>query len=324
MQVLTSFHAIDEAFQQPALQGHRSVVTIGSFDGLHLGHQYIINELVQWARQSESLACVMTFREHPRTYMTGVEQQRILSLDHKLALLEELEVDLTLLVQFDEQLQNTDAARFCSELLVQRCHARGLLVGHNNRIGRGREGTPERLRDELGPAAGLEVRISDAVQVAGHSLSSSAIREHIESGDFHWSRKMLGRPYTIRGVVQPGRRLGRTIGFPTLNLALDGLVHPPLGVYGVRARIDRGEWMQGAANIGLRPTVEQDRQIALLEVHVLAEDSHPLPEGEVAGQQLEVEPCFFVRPEMRFAGIEDLRDQISRDLTLVRSRFTHA
>lgn len=298
--------------QGARLRDLRPVVSVGSFDGVHLGHQYLLNELVEWARREHAPAVVVTFRRHPRAITLGRDMPSLNSPEHKLRLLFKSGIDAVVMVDFDESVRNLSAERFLVDVIKNDLNARGMLVGFNNRIGKDGEGTFDRLR-ELGLQHGVEVRQGDPVTVSGQAMSSSAIRSHVAAGDFLWARKLLGRPYSIGGLVQHGDKRGRTIGFPTANLPLEGLAYPPLGVYGVRVKVD-GTWHLGAANIGTRPTVDPARRAPLLEVHLLDFD------GDLYGRELEVEFLFHVRPEQKFAGLDQLKQQLALDVAEIRSR----
>jgi len=303
-----------EAFRRDGarLRELRPVVSVGSFDGVHLGHQYLLNELVEWARREHAPALVLTFRRHPRAVMFGRDMPSLNSPEQKLRLLFKSGIDGVVMVDFDESVRNLTAERFMAEVVKQTFNARGMLIGFNNRIGKDGEGTCERL-SELGANLGIEVRQGEPVAVAGDALSSSAIRKHVSEGDFLWARKLLGRPWSIGGVVQRGSRRGQALGYPTVNMPLEGLAHPPLGVYGVRVKIDRA-WHLGAANIGTRPTVDPTRKTPLLEVHVLDF------EGDLYGRELEVEFLFHARPERKFENIEALKQQLAHDVAEIRRR----
>lgn len=305
-----TFESFDEFAQQGArFSASRPVVSVGSFDGVHLGHQYILNELVEWARREHAPAVVVTFRTHPREVMTGIEMPSLNSPEHKLRLLSKAGVDVIIMVEFDERLQKMTARQFMEQCIQG---ARGMLVGFNNRIGKDGEGTFDVLRG-IGHELGIEVRQSERIEVSGEAMSSSAIRKHVATGDFLWARKMLGRPFSIVGTVLKGDARGGKIGFPTANLALRKLAHPPQGVYGVRVKHD-GRWHLGAANIGTRPTVDPGRVEPLLEIHVLDFD------GDLYGQEIEVEFLFRVREEKKFSGLEELKAQLARDVKAIREQ----
>ncbi len=291
----------------------RPVVSVGSFDGVHLGHQYLLAELIEWARREHAPAVVVTFRKHPREYMLNIEIPSLNTPEHKQRLLSKAGVDAILMLDFDEKLREMTAEQFMRRCIKQQVGARGMLVGFNNRIGKDGEGTCEVLR-EIGGRIGVDVREAERIEVSGEAMSSSAIRKHVANGDFLWARKMLGRAYAIVGKVIEGEARGRGIGFPTANIPLKGLAFPPLGVYGVRVRIE-GERYLGAANIGTRPTVDPERREPLLEVHVLDFA------GDLYGQELEVEFLFHVRNEQRFNNLDELKAQLQKDVQQIRQRM---
>jgi riboflavin kinase / FMN adenylyltransferase len=310
VQVYKSFD--DFRSHAPRLVEARPIVSVGSFDGVHLGHQYLLAELVEWARREQAPAVVVTFRRHPREYMLNIEIPSLNTAEHKVKLLKKAGVDAIVLLDFDETLRQLTAEQFMIQCIRDCIGTRAMLVGFNNRIGKDGEGTFEVLR-EIGGRIGIEVREGERIEVSGDAMSSSAIRKHIANGDFLWARKMLGRPYSIAGVVQHGDRRGRTIGFPTANIGLKGLAYPPLGVYGVRVKIME-QWHIGAANIGTRPTVDPKRRDPLLEVHVLDFA------GDLYGKEIDVEFLFHVRPERKFAGLDELKSQLGSDIAEIRRR----
>jgi riboflavin kinase/FMN adenylyltransferase len=298
--------------QAPRLVEARPVVSVGSFDGVHLGHQYLLAELIEWARREHAPAVVVTFRRHPREYMLNIEIPSLNTAEHKGRLLRKAGVDAVVMLDFDENLRQLTARQFMSDCIKNMLGARAMLVGFNNRIGKDGEGTFPVLR-EIGQDIGIDVREGERIEVSGEAMSSSAIRKHVANGDFLWARKMLGRPYSLVGAVIEGDKRGRTIGFPTANIALKGLAYPPQGVYGVRTKID-WTWHLGAANIGTRPTVDPDRHDPLLEVHVLDFDA------DLYGKEIEVEFLFHVRGERKFDGIDELKAQLEADVQVIRRR----
>ncbi|MEZ5993924.1 MAG: riboflavin biosynthesis protein RibF [Planctomycetota bacterium] len=307
------FGSFDEFFSDaPRLVEARPVVSVGSFDGVHLGHQYLLAELIEWARREHAPAVVITFRRHPREYMLNIEIPSLNTPEHKARLLSKAGVDAVVMLDFDENLRQLSAGQFMSDCIKQKVGARAMLVGFNNRIGKDGEGTFEVLR-EIGREIDIEVREGERVEVSGEAMSSSAIRKHVANGDFLWARKMLGRPYSLVGIVQEGDKRGRTIGFPTANIALKGLGYPPQGVYGVRTKFE-GTWYLGAANIGTRPTVDPNRREPLLEVHVLDFD------GDLYGKEIEVEFLFHVRGEKKFNSLDELKEQLQKDVGEIRQR----
>ncbi|MDC1142479.1 bifunctional riboflavin kinase/FAD synthetase [Planctomycetota bacterium] len=304
-----TFESFD-AFAESSARAQRPVVSVGSFDGVHLGHKFLLNELIEWARREHAPAVVITFRRHPREVMTGREIPSLNTPEHKCLLLKGVGIDYVVMVEFTEDLQTMTAQEFLEQVVIDKLNARGMLVGFNNRIGKGGEGTVDVLQHHA-KGHDLEVREAERIEVSGQAMSSSAIRKHVQNGDFLWARKMLGRPYSIIGPVIHGNQRGRTIGFPTANIALKKMAFPPLGVYGVRVRLDTGNYL-GAANIGTRPTVDPDRVEPLLEVHVIDF------EGDLYGQEIEIEFLFYVRGEQKFNGIDELTFQLQADIKAIQ------
>jgi riboflavin kinase/FMN adenylyltransferase len=310
---MSTFTSFEQFAQDGAkIAQARPVVTVGSFDGLHLGHIYLIDELIELARREQAPSVVVTFSMHPREFITRQPMPALTSPEHKRKLLLAHGVDAVLLMDFNSELQKLSAAEFLKRCVLGSLNARALLVGYNNRIGKDGEGTFPVLK-ALGEQQGLRVIEAERVEVSGHAMSSSAIRQHVQNGDFLWARKMLGRPYSIVGCVQKGDQRGRTIGFPTANISLAGLATPPRGVYGVRVWLDAKAHL-GAANIGVRPTVDAARTDALLEVHVLDFN------GDLYGREVEVEFLFRVRDERKFDSLQSLKEQLAADVAEIRKR----
>jgi len=307
------FGSFDEFHRDaPRLVEARPVVSVGSFDGVHLGHQYLLAELIEWARREHAPAVVVTFRRHPREYMLNIEIPSLNTAEHKARLLSKAGVDAVVMLDFDENLRQLTAEQFMSRCIKQQVGARAMLVGFNNRIGKDGEGTFPVLR-EIGKGIDIDVREGERIEVSGEAMSSSAIRKHVANGDFLWARKMLGRPYSLVGAVIEGDKRGRTIGFPTANIALKGLAYPPQGVYGARCKLN-GSWRLGAVNIGTRPTVDPERVEPLLEVHVLDFD------GDLYGKEIEVEFLFHVRGEKKFHSLDELKQQLQKDVGEIHRR----
>lgn len=289
-----------------------SVVTIGVFDGLHLGHQTILDRLVAAARRRALPSVCVTFGTHPKAVLLGEAPRPILSLEHRLDLLELAGVDHVLVLDFDKQLAAVEADTFVEQLLVRGLGVRELVIGHDTAIGRHRRGDAGFLA-----AAGLRfgfktVAIGEVI-VDGLATSSTAVRRAIAAGELVTARRMLGRPVALKGTVVQGDGRGSTIGFPTANLEVTSAAFPPLGVYAVTASVDGGEPLPAVMNYGLRPTFRQDESHAVFEVHVL---DHP---GlELYGRPMEVELHRFLRREKRFDDPAELVAQIGRDAEQAR------
>lgn len=305
----------------PAPPAGGSVVSVGVFDGVHLGHQAILAENVAHAAALGATPTVVTFRHHPKAVLLGHAPRTLTSLEHRLELFRSAGILHTVALTFDEELKNVPAETFAREFLGGRLGARRFVLGFDSKFGRGREGTPERLREW-----GLDVVVVPKVLVSDRPVSSTAIREAVELGDLAGAARMLGRPVAVYGDVVPGDGRGREIGFPTANLDLHHELHPPPGVYACRARVVRrgsedtdGEVKRFPAvtNVGFRPTFTQSGEARaaapLVEVHLLDFA------GDLYGQHLELEFHAFLRAERRFPDLGALRTAIAQDVE--RSRL---
>lgn len=289
-------------------------LALGVFDGVHLGHRAVIGAAVDGARASGGIAGVMTFEPHPIRILAPerAPRQILASIDHKERLLEELEVELLLVLRFTPELAKRDADGFARELLGAP-PLRQVAVGSDWRFGRDRAGTEAHLR-RLGEELGVGVTVVEPVMVDGERVSSTRIRQALRDGNLAGAAAMLGRPYTVMGQVVEGDQLGRRMGVPTANIEAGGEQLPPDGVYAVTARVE-GEERPGVANLGVRPTVGGARR--LLEVHLFDFD------GNLYGQPVEVRFGRRLRGERKFAGVEELRSQIERDLVAGRALFAN-
>lgn len=281
-------------------------VSIGAFDGLHIGHRQILQAMIGHAAASGLPHVVMTFDPHPLAVLRPDQPVPLLTdLDQKLQLLERLQVKHCLVLQFDHHFAAMSPSQFIDEVLVGTLQIRDIFVGYNFTFGRHGAGTPALLQ-EYGQRHGFQTHVFDAIRCNEQVISSTAIRHLISAGDLRTAAMYLGRPYRIAGPVVHGAARGRTIGFPTANVHLaPSLALPPLGVYAVRARV-RGQTYGGAANLGVRPTV--DGKQVCLEVHLLQFN------GDLYGERLETEFIEFIRPEKKFANLKELEQQIQRDI----------
>lgn len=293
-----------------------AVVSIGVFDGVHLGHQAILAANVAEAAGAGLRPTVVTFRQHPKKVLLGRAPRTLTTLEHRLELFRRAGISHTLALVFDEALRDTPAERFTREVLEEKLGARAFVLGFDSKFGRGRAGGPELLR-----RMGYPVTVVPKVVVGQRGVSSTVIREAVELGDLEGAARMLGRPVTVFGEVVGGRGLGRTLGFPTANLDLHHELHPPTGVYACRAHLlARGDghdvessW-PAVANIGFRPTVAGQRpEEPAVEVHLLDFD------GDLYGRPIELEFVKRLRSEERFDGLDALREQIARDVESARA-----
>jgi riboflavin kinase / FMN adenylyltransferase len=294
-------------------------LAIGMFDGVHRGHQSVIREALAGAGRSGGLTGVLTFWPHP-SYLFHPDHPvpQIMVPEVKVGVLHALGVDLVIEQPFTPEFAAIPAEEFVRWLQRHLPCLRSICVGENWRFGKGRKGDAPMLQ-ELGRAADIRVIVVPRLQSGDQPISSTRIRECLAQGEVALANLLLGYAYFCEGAVVEGQRLGRKLGFPTLNLLWDPPLKPRFGVYAVRARRagdGEREWHAGVANYGVRPTVASSGEVRpLLEVHLL--DRCPFS----AGDQLRVEWTEFLRPEQRFCGVEDLKAQIARDCAQARRIF---
>jgi riboflavin kinase/FMN adenylyltransferase len=282
-------------------------LAIGIFDGVHRGHQALIEEARADAAKTGGTAVVMTFEPHPMMFFQRSEPPlRLSSPRHKELLLERQGVTHLAVLPFAAARAGQTAEEFVGDLRAACRPLGGIVVGADWKFGKGRGGNVELLK-RLG---GFEVDGIPAVAIDGEIISSTAIRLAVARGDLAFAERALGRAYAVLGKVVPGQKMGQKLGFPTANIDTAGLQLPPDGVYAVRVCLG-DKVFRGIANLGLRPTVSHDNK-RVLEVHLFEF------EGDLYGKDIEVEFLRFVRAERMFASVEELRDQIARDIATVR------
>ena len=304
------FHGIENAnIMRP------TVLTLGVFDGLHLGHQRIMRHVVERAKVTGAHATAITFDPHPRAVLHPESAPPLLqTLDQRLANFELLGIEQAIVVKFDREFASQPAEDFLSDIIRDRLHAKEVYLGKGFAFGKDRAGNIELLRkksEELGFVA-YEV---DEVQIRGARISSSAIRKLLAEGRINLARRMLGRPYGVEGVIIRGDRRGHTIGFPTANLKPHNRVIPRFGVYATATLID-GIWRKSITNIGVRPTFESDADPSI-ESYIFDFD------GDLYGNVLRVRFLHRIRDERKFKGINELKAQIEKDSTRARNYFHH-
>jgi riboflavin kinase / FMN adenylyltransferase len=282
-------------------------VAIGVFDGVHLGHQQVIRQTLADAEQYEALSLVITFDKHPNAVVAPDRlPPSIYSLPQKLRAIAALGVDATWVIRFDESFSRQTGEEFVRRLVRDFRHLRSVCVGSEFVFGHKRSGDVTLLR-RIGEELGFLVHGLSAVSLDGKVVSSTRIREAIGSGQLNAASQMLGRGYSLAGQVVKGERLGRTLGFPTANIAVGGLVLPPAGVYAAHAHSEGGLF-RAVVNIGTRPTVAKGIPCVSVEAHLLEFN------GDLHGQDLEITFVEKLRDEQKFPSVEELRAQIARDI----------
>jgi riboflavin kinase/FMN adenylyltransferase len=294
---------------------HRGcVVTIGAFDGVHLGHQAVIRHLLQKSKELEVPSVVIVFEPLPREYFAPLEAPaRIMSFREKFYALQALGVDRLMRLRFNEQLRTMSAQQFLDDIFVDGLGVRYIVLGDDFRFGNDREGDLAFIREQ-GRRYGYQAGPTPTESVGGERVSSTRIRSALEAADFAEAERLLGRPYSISGKVIYGRQLGQTIGTPTANLELRRLRAPLSGVYAVEVSGAGLEAAWGVANVGVRPTID-DSIKANLEVHLLDR------EIGLYGQHIEVTFRHKLRDERKFETMEELMLNIARDIDNTRDWF---
>ena len=303
-----------------------AVAAIGNFDGLHLGHRAVIGEAMRLARAAGRKSAVVTFEPHPRRFFKpDLPPFLLTSARMKIAALRDLGVDFCFALRFDRKLAGMTAEAFVADVLVARLGLDGVVAGYDFVFGKGRAGSPETLVAEMARAGRAAKIVAPALDAAAAGragaegdpeafvYSSTGVRDALKAGDPRAAARILGRPFAIDGRVQRGDARGRTIGFPTANIGLDGYLPPALGVYAVRVEgAVPGRRVAGVANLGVRPTVGGD-PAPRLEVHLFDFA------GDLYGRRLVVSLVEFLRPERKFDGLDALKAQIAIDAQAARA-----
>lgn len=281
-------------------------LTIGVFDGIHLGHQKIIHQLTAGARSNGAPAVVLTFNPHPASVLAGLEIKLLTTPDERAEILFELGIDAVIDVPFTRELAEHSAEDFMS-VLQQHLGIRQLLIGYDFALGKGRAGNFERLT-EIGRELGYTVSTMPALRQADNVISSSLIRQDIAAGEVAQAAAKLGRAYTLSGAVIPGDGRGRTIGIPTANVeTAAGKAIPLNGVYACRALVN-GQKQQAVINIGVRPTFTSGESLPRVEAHLLDYSA------DLYGQTLRLEFIERLRSEQKFTSVDALVIQIRTDI----------
>jgi riboflavin kinase/FMN adenylyltransferase len=289
-----------------------AAVAMGSFDGVHAGHQEVISLAEASARQIGAPLGVITFDPHPRVYFRPDGPPfRLQKTDQQARALESLGVEILYVLPLAAELAEMSPEQFAREVLVGSLGVRHVTVGFDNTFGKGRAGTPEVLQ-QLGDQLGFSVSVAREVGDEAGKFSSTAVRQAIREGRPEEAAAILTRPFAIEGAVQRGRQLGRKLGFPTANVALDDYAVPKFGVYATRTRMPDGRLLPGVANIGINPTVT-GVTAPLLEVWLFDFDE------DIYDQVIETDLIAFLRPEEKFDSLEALTAQVMEDARHARS-----
>lgn len=284
-----------------------AIVTIGTFDGVHLGHQQIIKRIKSLAEEHDGESVIITFYPHPRFVINPDDQslKLINTLDEKLELLEQYGVDNTIVAPFTVDFSQVPAIEYVKDFLVGNFHPKVITIGYDHRFGRNRSGGIELLQ-EYAPVFNYEVQEISAKTIEDLTISSTKIRRAIESGQVDSAQRLLGHPFSLRGFVTKGKQLGQKMGFPTANIEIpiSYKIVPATGVYAAWA-IHEGKRFRAMMNIGYRPTFEGTGKT--IEVHLMDFDK------DIYGEELRVDFVQMIREEQKFEGVDELIAQLKRD-----------
>lgn len=295
-----------------------AVITIGMFDGVHLGHQALIEKVQKKASQIIGLSTIITFSPHPQLILYPEQMQNICLItsdEEKIAIMENLGVDRLIILNFTNAFAQLSAREFVEKILLQQIGFKVIVIGHDHHFGKDQSGDI-RLLKKLSIQYNFQIEIADVIRVDKEIVSSTSLRQLIRTGNVRQAKKFLGRNYTLTGKVVAGEKRGRLLNFPTANLVLANpqKLVPKDGIYAVTVKVGSQKFL-GALNTGKRPTFSgMNRSI---EVYVLDF------EGDLYGQLLEVEFLTYIRDEIKFQDTAQLTQQIQQDVNYVRQNFTH-
>jgi len=305
------FHGTDNAdIARP------TVLTLGVFDGLHLGHQLIMQTVVERARAVGAVPTVITFEPHPREVLHPESAPPLLqTFDQKIEALGVLGIEQTIVIHFDKSFAQIRAQDFLRDAVVDRLHAKEVYLGCGFAFGHDREGNIDLLRS-VSQSLGFFADEVPEVRLRGRRVSSSRIRELLQQGRVNLARRMLGRPYGVEGRVVRGAERGVTLGFPTANLHPQNRVIPRNGVY-VTATLIEGQWRRSVTNVGTRPTFESAAATSV-ETFVMNYS------GDLYGDVVRVRFLYRLRDEQKFGSVDELKSQIERDVARAENYFKRA
>lgn len=288
-------------------------VTIGNFDGIHRGHQELIKESVDFSKKNGFKSVVFTFANHPANYFKPGHVKKIVNNKDKMDVMKSLGVDIYLNMPFDDRMTKISAEEYVKDILLHKLHAKKVVIGHDFTFARKKEGNADTM-SYLGKKYGFDVEVVSPVKVDGERISSTSIRKLIESGEVDEANRLLARRFSVEGEVIHARQLGRTMGFPTANILYDkDMVIPAIGVYATAVEVDKKLYM-GATSVGKNPTVTDEDKITI-ETYILNFDE------DIYGKILKVGFVKRLRGEIKFSGLDELRNQLDKDVVNVKEVF---
>lgn len=301
-----------EKFESP-------VLTIGNYDGIHIGHKRIIERVKAVSASISGTPMLMTFNPHPLTLLRpDMDMHFITPLDVKIKLVEDAGIEVMFIIPFTEEFRQVEPEEFVKVYLVEKIGISWLIIGHDFKFGRNGKGDVASLK-RFSKTYGFSFEIVEAVMIDGERVGSNRIRKYIMEGDLEKAERFLGRPYMIKGIVQKGYGVGRMLGFPTINLETGFKLLPPPGVYITEVRVAERMY-PSVTNIGYRPTFDKqvNRQALSIETHIIDY------EGDLYGMQVAIYFHKRIRDEKRFSNPEELKEAIKRDIEIARRAFNLA
>ncbi len=287
-----------------------AIIALGNFDGFHKGHQAVAQTAIDWAKEESRQAIIATFDPHPvRHFQPDAPPFRLTTLNQRERLFTAAGADAMLVFEFGAELAGTTAEDFVEKLMVERFGAAGIVTGEDFTFGKGRAGNIEVMK-QLGEPLGLATKSVGPVSDSDEVISSSRIRDALKAGDCETATKLLTRPFAIEGTVIHGDKNGRKLGYPTANIDIDHYLRPKYGIYAVKGRLPDGRIVNGAANLGIRPTFDPPKELLEPYFFDFSEDLY--------GQVIEVELHHFLRGEAKFDDLDGLMAQMEKDCAKAR------
>lgn len=287
-----------------------AIIALGNFDGFHKGHQAVAQTAIDWAKEESRQAIIATFDPHPvRHFQPDAPPFRLTTLNQRERLFTAAGADAMLVFEFGAELAGTTAEDFVEKLMVERFGAAGIVTGEDFTFGKGRAGNIEVMK-QLGEPLGLATKSVGPVSDSDEVISSSRIRDALKAGDCETATKLLTRPFAIEGTVIHGDKNGRKLGYPTANIDIDHYLRPKYGIYAVKGRLPDGRIVNGAANLGIRPTFDPPKELLEPYFFDFSDDLY--------GQVIEVELHHFLRGEAKFDDLDGLMAQMEKDCAKAR------
>ncbi|MBD3375833.1 bifunctional riboflavin kinase/FAD synthetase [candidate division KSB1 bacterium] len=294
-----------------------SVVTMGTFDGVHLGHQKLIQTIIDIGTERQLTSCLLTFEPHPQLVLKDLQQSQVLltTMEEKIELLAKTGLDRLVIANFTRGFSSIEPAEFVRNILADQLGTKYLMIGHDHAFGRQRKGTYELLA-KMSKTMNFDLAAFDAITINERVVSSTRIRQALAQGHVHLAQDLLGRPYTITGQVIPGDGRGKDLGFPTANIRPFSKYKliPKAGIYATRIKI-RDRWHDSATYIGVRPTFHLHDHV--IEVHILGF------ENEIYDQEIVLEFDRYLRDDQEFSNSKELIEQIKQDIVAAKELLNH-